>query len=167
MISTRSLVALFLFLFFPISEYHSQTIVDEPLFPIRVDGVYGYINSKGTVVIKPQFDSALKFSDGLALVRIGGHDIEFTEARLDKMGGKAGYIDKAGKFVIPARYLFGESFSEGLASVWLDGPCERSFELRFPVSAWKALDCNCGQLSLRPRAPGLTTYREVKIGGLG
>src|SRR3990172_11387560 len=36
------------------------------LFPIEVDGRFGYINKSGQIVIKPQFDRAQDFSDGLA-----------------------------------------------------------------------------------------------------
>ena len=56
----------------------------------------------GTIVINPQFDDASSFSDGLALVRIGGG---------------SGFIDKTGSFVINPQFDAARSFSEGLASV--------------------------------------------------
>ena len=43
------------------------------------------MDKTGTVVIKPQFDDACVFSDGVAKVKIGG---------------KCGFIDKTGEFVI-------------------------------------------------------------------
>lgn len=50
----------------------------EALFPIfvrqgrsREHYKSGYINSEGTIVIKPRFDHALPFSEGLASVQIG------------------------------------------------------------------------------------------------
>jgi len=49
---------------------YSQT--DDVLFPVRVGELYGYINNRGQMVIKPQFDTAEKFHDGLALVAQGG-----------------------------------------------------------------------------------------------
>jgi len=41
-----------------------------PLFPIKVDGRWGYINIHGDVVIAPQFSQAGNFSDDLALVTL-------------------------------------------------------------------------------------------------
>lgn len=56
---------------------------------------YGFINTQGQEVIKPQFDRANDFHDGLAAVyqfqrRIGG--VEYN---------KVGWIDTTGKLVIP------------------------------------------------------------------
>jgi hypothetical protein len=75
----------------------------------------GFIDKTGKLVIKPQFDSAFPFSEGLAKVRIGD---------------KAGFIDRTGKIVVPLKFHgkeFGYSsdseigFKEGLAVVELDG----------------------------------------------
>src|SRR5438876_6749370 len=52
--------------------------------------------------IKPQFDDARGFSDGLAPVKISG---------------KWGYIDKTGGVVITPQFNDAEDFSEGLAAV--------------------------------------------------
>ena len=60
----------------------------------------------GQIVINPQFDGALPFSDGLAAVRIG-----------DENSGKWGYIDKQGKFAVNPQFDGAASFSEGLAEV--------------------------------------------------
>jgi hypothetical protein len=38
------------------------------LFPILLNGKWGYINANGDVVIEPQFDSAGEFREGLAVV---------------------------------------------------------------------------------------------------
>ncbi|MCX6844402.1 MAG: WG repeat-containing protein [candidate division WOR-3 bacterium] len=111
-------------------------------FPILVDGKYGYLNKAGNVVIKPQFDSAASFSDGLALVKIEGSyryistagdpafDRKYEDARSfaeglgtvflrDSAGPGWGVIDRAGKVVFKARFGWPVQFSEGLA--WL-GP---------------------------------------------
>lgn len=45
----------------------------EGLLPIQQGGKWGYINRSGEVVIKPQFDSAEPFAEGLALVRYPAH----------------------------------------------------------------------------------------------
>jgi len=79
------------------------------------------------MVIKPQFDSAETFHDGLALVTQGGTKIDLGEGVSTRMMGKPGYIDRTGKFVIqPGKYAFANSFSEGLAAVWISSPCDRS-----------------------------------------
>ena len=70
-------------------------------------GKWGYINKTGKMVIKPQFDYAKDFSDGLASVVIGDNET-------------GGYVDKRGKLVIKlenAKSRQTWSFSEGLAVV--------------------------------------------------
>jgi hypothetical protein len=53
---------------------------------IEIKGKYGYLDRDGKVVIKPQFDIANEFHQGLAYVRAGE---------------KYGFIDLEGKLVIP------------------------------------------------------------------
>ena len=53
-------------------------------------------------LIKPQYESLINFSEGLAAA---------------KLKGKWGYINSKGKWVIPADYTAAASFSEGLAAV--------------------------------------------------
>lgn len=78
----------------------------EPLFKIYENGLYGYIDSTGAVVIPPKFKGAGEFSEGLAPVREKGY---------------YGYIDETGKYVLPAIYDYAESFKEGLAKIYIDG----------------------------------------------
>lgn len=66
---------------------------------------YGYIDTKGNEVIKPQFIGAYSFSDGFAPVN---------------SDGKWGYIDKTGKLVIDAKYKKNNEFSDGIALVETD-----------------------------------------------
>jgi hypothetical protein len=54
-----------------------------------VDDKYGYINTKGEVVINPQFEAACSFSDGAAAVL---------------KDGKWGYIDTSGNFIISPQF---------------------------------------------------------------
>lgn len=83
----------------------AQNDADSKLIPFCAEEKCGYINNKGKIVIKPQFDEADKFSEGLARVQIGL---------------KSGFIDSTGKFVIQPIYTFAFSFSEGLAVVGKD-----------------------------------------------
>lgn len=93
----------------------SSSTAPDPLFSLKiaagfsegrgavlVDGKFGYIDSEGTVIIKPKFSYAGCFSEGLAVV---------------ERNKKWGFIDKSGKIVIPSRFDFALDFSEGLALV--------------------------------------------------
>src|SRR5438876_905752 len=77
-----------------------------PLYPVRWNAKYGYIDKTGKVVILHPFDTALPFSEELAAVRTG-----------DPWVGKWGYIDKAGRVAISPQFDLAEPFSEGLAVV--------------------------------------------------
>ncbi|MEZ4927344.1 MAG: WG repeat-containing protein [Saprospiraceae bacterium] len=76
------------------------------LFPVRVNGYWGFIDTTGKVVIPPKFLNAGDFSEGFAPVRIGG---------------RYGYINTKGKLQIKAKYEYAESFLDGLGKVWLSG----------------------------------------------
>lgn len=65
---------------------------------------YGFIDKQGNFVIKPHFDLAQSFSEGLAAFEIGD---------------KWGYIDLQGNVVIEPQYDGARPFHEGLASVLL------------------------------------------------
>lgn len=66
------------------------------------DGLFGYVDKDGKEVIKPQFEMADDFSEGLALV--------FN-------GRQHGYINKKGEMVIKPQFEMASPFSEGLAAV--------------------------------------------------
>lgn len=72
------------------------------LLPKKQNEKYGYVNMKGEIVIRPQFDLATEFFEGVAAVNTNG---------------KWGYIDKTGKTVINPQFDFAAKFSEGLAAV--------------------------------------------------
>lgn len=80
-------------------EDNRATIVDE-------NEKYGYVNSKGELVIAPQFDEAWAFQEGLAVV---------------KVDDKWGYINPTGDFVVQPTYDDAWGFSEGLAKVIKNG----------------------------------------------
>ncbi|MBO9599319.1 MAG: WG repeat-containing protein, partial [Cohnella sp.] len=80
-------------------------VADATLDLLDVGGKWGYADKKGKMVIKPQYESANNFSEGLAAVSVKG---------------KFGFIDKKGKLVVPAKYDEVYSFSEGMAVVAVD-----------------------------------------------
>lgn len=122
------------------------------LFPIIENGKYGYIDRTGKVIIKPQFDTAKRFSEGLARVRVDNkwgfidpagriviqpqfelesndHDndpsLDFHEgmaAVSRAKGSKWGYIDQTGKTIITPKYGMVSRFSEGIAQVYIEYP---------------------------------------------
>jgi WG containing repeat len=72
----------------------------------------GYLNTKGEWSIKPQFDDADDFSEGLAAVNRGAKC---------HMGGKWGYVDKEGDVALPFKYTFASQFKNGRACVEEEG----------------------------------------------
>ncbi|MBW4626122.1 MAG: WG repeat-containing protein [Brasilonema octagenarum HA4186-MV1] len=86
-------------------RFEGVSYFSDELAKVNIDGKYGYIDKNGTEVIRPQFDDADNFSEGLAVVWISGQN--------------GGYIDKTGRFVIPPQYAKdrAQKFSQGLARV--------------------------------------------------
>lgn len=84
----------------------SKFIVGEPFSDgrrrVKIGDKYGYLDSRGQLIVRPVFDVAWPFFSGLAVVRIGE---------------SCGYIDLNGDFVIAPIYDICESFSEGVAQV--------------------------------------------------
>jgi WG containing repeat len=65
---------------------------------------FGFIDRTGTMVIPPQFDTADRFSEGLAFV---------------KTSGRVGYIDRQGKFALNSKFDPVQPFSDGLTPILL------------------------------------------------
>lgn len=89
---------------------------------VRANGKikWGYITRDGAWAIRPCFDKASPFHEGLAAV---GFINEAPDAKYQSLNCNAyrfGYIDKGGKFVIPPIFLHAYSFSEGLAAARID-----------------------------------------------
>lgn len=76
------------------------------LYPINVKDKWGYVDSKGKVIVKPQYRYANEFSEGMAAVCIAV-----------KGQPKWGYIDGKGKVIIKPQYDYAQDFHEGLAAV--------------------------------------------------
>ncbi|MDY6784550.1 MAG: WG repeat-containing protein [Cyanobacteriota bacterium] len=79
----------------------------------------GYMNTGGKIVIRPQFDAARNFSEGLA--EVGKNSARGEQQGQEIVEMKWGYIDKTSKMVIPAQFKETKAFSEGLAAVTEDG----------------------------------------------
>src|SRR5262245_46332508 len=75
------------------------------LFVVIVNDKRGYIDRTGRIVIKPQFDGASDFSEGLAVISTSEN------------GYRQGYIDETGRIVIRPEFNRATDFSEGLAAV--------------------------------------------------
>jgi hypothetical protein len=98
----------------------------ETLLPIQQNEKWGYIKPSGEVAIKPQFDSAYEFSDGLALVRYPPRKKPLKPGqKTPELVEGMGFIDQSGKVVIELDnplHLNGDSFREGLAQYWTYEP---------------------------------------------
>ena len=99
----------------------SQEREPQKLFRIRQDGKWGYINGAGVIVIKPQFDDAADFSEGLAFVRYPDKEKPKQGDASPELIIGAGFIDETGKVVLEMEsplYLAGDGFMEGLTKFW-------------------------------------------------
>ena len=83
------------------------------LTPSQVGSKWGYVNSKGELVIEPAFDAAEPFNCDLAKV---------------VLNGKIGYIGTDGLFRITADYLDGTSFFDDAAYVIAPGETPRCID---------------------------------------
>jgi hypothetical protein len=90
------------------AKYQYAVGFREGLAAVRENGLFGFINEAGEMVIPLQFRSAFSsvFVDGLAAVA---------------PQSAWGYIDRTGKLVIPPQFEKASDFREGLAAVQLEG----------------------------------------------
>lgn len=77
-----------------------KTNFEPKLWPISVEGKWGFIDETGNVKIQPQFAAAEAFNQGLAIVSVPGT----SEADLAFKRNYDGFIDDSGEFVIPAAF---------------------------------------------------------------
>ena len=90
---------------------------DGYLYPIRENGLYGYIDSVGNRIVEPEFLWVSTFYNGLAMAvvdtvyrevpdsmayEVGERD---TIINVYRMYAKYGYIDKSGDFVIEPKFI--------------------------------------------------------------
>jgi len=82
---------------------HAKPFSSDGYAAVKIDGRWGFIDKKGSIVIKPQYDDVGSFSLGLAPVR---------------MNEEWGYIDVHNQIVIEPTFKNAKSFSEnGVAAV--------------------------------------------------
>lgn len=103
-------------------------------FPLVGRG--GYMDKCGQWAIKPQFEGAFSFTEGLALVRSRYYHETANDAGLNDFA----YIDTTGKVIFELKgYYQAHGFSEGLAQVNQEsgkiGFVDRTGKLRFGVQA--------------------------------
>ena len=77
----------------------TQCMLGQELALVRKDGLWGYLNRKGEFAIKPAYQSAKNFSDGLAAVKIDS---------------KWGFINMKGELAIPANFDDIKYFNSGI-----------------------------------------------------
>jgi len=114
------------------------------LYPVRVKNKWGYMNRNGDIVIKPIFETAEDFFDGLSIVSSSQDnqthygfidtkgnwaiDAAYDDAKsfsenkaAVKKGELYGYIDNYGKEIITCQFEQAGSFTEGRAAVQKNG----------------------------------------------
>jgi hypothetical protein len=116
-------------------------LYSEDLYPLKINGKYGFIDEKGILKIAPSFEYAQPFADDRALIREEGkygfidpqgkivffvegvnswqwiHSFSDGLAAVRINPQEWGFIDKAGNFVIPPQFYNIRDFSEGVAAV--------------------------------------------------
>lgn len=97
-----------LLLLFLTSQSYAQTHTKD-LLPVEIEGLFGFINTSGEVIIEPKYAWVADFSEGLAVVKMPSDDKEF--------GDRYGYIDSTGRIVISPVFDAAGSFMQGWARV--------------------------------------------------
>ena len=103
----------FILLALQLTAFAQEAPKESRLKAVYVDGRWGYADHSGKVLIKPQFDAARPFIDGLAQVGIVNEELPELAARPNI---KWGYIDETGRILVELRYTVLGRFSENLAA---------------------------------------------------
>jgi WG containing repeat len=104
------------------------------LFTIIKARKWGFIDSNGKVVIKPQFNYVLDFSENRAAFKASN--------------GKWGFIDSNGKVVIKPQFDKVEFFREGKAAILID-------------NKWGFVDSN-GKIFIKPQFEEVRSFSEQR-----
>lgn len=97
----------------------SAGAADPVLFPISQNGLWGFIDRSGRVVIEPRFEETYTLKQGCRPFRDGLQPV--------RVGDRWGYVDARGALAIPARFRAARCFSEGLAAA-LPGDVQREVQ---------------------------------------
>jgi len=100
-----------------IASCNEKKKFDGYLYPIRENGLYGYIDSVGNRIIEPQFLWVSTFNNGLAIAVVDtiyrevpdsmAYEVGERDSILNiyRMYAKYGYIDRSGDFVIEPKFI--------------------------------------------------------------
>jgi hypothetical protein len=124
---------------------------------IKKGNLYGFIDNRGRVSIKPQYDWAGDFQEGFA--QIG-------------MGKKYGYIDRTGKIAIAPQFDGVRDFENGLAVVQIgdrNGYINKSGKIAIAPQLLPVMTSygNTKAPSVQAFSEGLAGVRDQKIGRWG
>ncbi len=123
-------------------QYDDVSTFSEGLVAVKENGKWGFIDTAGKWVIKPQFTEENGFDE---LNKVG--ELVFAENYLPlKIQGKWGFINRAGELAIAAKYDDARPFSEGLAAVALN-------------KKWGYVDTN-GQMVIPPQFDACGPFKE-------
>lgn len=86
----------------------------EGLCKVEKGQKYGYINTKGELVVPLIYDYVDDFQEGFGLVFKGDF---YISPGADKSNGKCGFVDVTGKEVIPLKWNEAKSFTQGYAII--------------------------------------------------
>jgi hypothetical protein len=129
------------------------------LYPIIQNGRFGFIDSKGRVVIKPQFLVAFAFSEGLAAVAIGKSQRNWV-----------GFVDTTGRIVFETDGSPSEkSFSCGVAALLANSSSSHYYVDK--KGKWiagyyaDAKDCTEGLCAVRTESMGPRHWGYINTAG--
>lgn len=117
------------------SDYTAPYLIEE-------DGMAGYVNKKGYVVVEAMYSNGRPFREGLASVELAGgwgfidrdgdiviglgyesaRDFHDGRARVEKEG-EFGYVDGKGNLAVELQFDDASDFSDGYAAVWVGNEC--------------------------------------------
>lgn len=88
--------------------------INNPLYPVSVNGKYGFINNKGEIVISPQYDDILMLQtqEGMVMGFYNGYAAV-------KVKGKWGFINHKNEFIAEPKYDEVDFFEDNRAAVYI------------------------------------------------
>ena len=129
-------------------RFLGDSTFSEGLGRVTIEDKVGFINKNGEYVIKPQFDSAGDFSEGLAEAGVG-----------DRSKRKYGFIDKKGNWAIKPRFDRAGAFSCGLAGVNLGFKRPEGLLSGYEYGKWGFVD-KTGKMVIEAKYDGYNPFRN-------